>query len=424
MAFIDNLRRLLSNRPLACLVGVGAISALGDWLYLAALPILVYQWTGEAAMVGLIGAARLLPALVLSVPAGLVADRVQPRSVLVISEAVRALCMLVIACLCLIGADIWWVLAVAVVAASAGTFALPASGALVPRLARDDDELGRANALYSGLDGIANIVGPALAGVLVVTGSLPVAFALNGLTFGAMVVAIFGLVPHSAPGRPRSSTEAGGHGADRVALRDIARRIARPIALDGAISFASTALGVLSVIIAVEALNAGAGFAGALSSAAGAGALVGGLATAAVVNRRDRRGLLLALVAALVALPVLGTTSSPIVALCAMATAVAAMVTLDTLNTTSIQRLTADGTTGRAFGLLHASAALFWIAGSIVPALAASTLGPSAAVVLTTIVVALLGAGALLPAPKRARPRVASTAATQTALGSPDPAVT
>jgi hypothetical protein len=159
------------------------------------------------------------------------------------------------------------------------------------------------------------------------------------------------------------------------------------------------------VIIAVEALDTSAGFAGVLSSAAGAGALVGGLAAAAVVNRRGGRARLLALGATLIALPLLATTANPIVALGAMGTAVAAMVTLDTLNTTSIQRLTADGTTGRAFGLLHTSAALFWIAGSIVPALVASALGPGTAIGLTTITVALLGGLALLQTPQRARPR-------------------
>ena len=90
MRAIDHLRAMTTNRPLAALIAVGAVSGMGDWLYLTALPILIYQRTGDAVLVGLTGAARLLPAIVLSMPAGLVADRFPQRSILMITEAARA----------------------------------------------------------------------------------------------------------------------------------------------------------------------------------------------------------------------------------------------------------------------------------------------------------------------------------------------
>ena len=197
MRALDGISQLSSNRPLAALVSVSAVSGLGDWMYLTALPILIYQRTGDAALVGLMGAARMLPAVVLSMPAGWLADRVSPRSILLTSETIRCLAMAIVAGLSFVAGDIWLILVVATAAAAAGTFYLPASMVLMPRLARDDEEFGRANSAFAGLDGIANILGPAIAGILVVAGGLPLAFVLNGLTFAVMVVVVAAVVPRT-----------------------------------------------------------------------------------------------------------------------------------------------------------------------------------------------------------------------------------
>ena len=72
--------KLLDEAPsLFSLVVVRGVSSVGDWLYLAALPILVYQATGDIALVGLVAAGRLLPWLIMSIPAGVVVDRLSAR---------------------------------------------------------------------------------------------------------------------------------------------------------------------------------------------------------------------------------------------------------------------------------------------------------------------------------------------------------
>ena len=394
MRAIDHLRAMATNRPLAALIAVGSVSGMGDWLYLTALPILIYQRTGDVVLVGLTGAARLLPAIILSMPAGLVADRFPQRSILMITEAARAASMFVVAALCAVHGDIALILIVATAAAVAGTFAMPASAALLPRLAQSDEELGRANATFASLDGLANILGPAIAGVLVITGGLALAFAVNGLTFIAML-AVLAL---AVPGLRRSNrTPVPDADARGLGLAAIARRIARPLVIDGAISFGATALSVLAVVIAAEVLDTGAAFAGALNATAGIGAVLGGLASGAFVNRGDGRGILVGLAVAVPAVIVLGTVGVPVVALAAMGITTGALVLLDTLNTTTVQRLTADGGTGRAFGLLRTSAAVWWMAGSILPAMVAATYGAAAAVGVTAVVIALLGGAAMVP---------------------------
>jgi predicted MFS family arabinose efflux permease len=392
MRAIGPLRELATNRPLVGLIGVTAISSVGDWLYLTALPVLVYQATGDAALVGVAAAGRLIPFFLLSMPAGIVADRIPQRSILLATGIIRILAMALMAVLTWTGGDILIILAVAMIAAAAGTFAMPAQGSLIPQLATDMAQLGRANALSSTLDGMACVLGPAIAGVLILAGGVPMAFALNGASFCAVVVVLVAVVP----GVGRGGAIAAGDQPARRTAEDVSwlaliRRIGRPLALDAAISFAGAATSVLAVIIAVELLGAGEAFAGALNAGAGIGVIIGGLATGLFINRDPRRGVVFGLVLSVVALILLATTSVPGLAVGLLAATVGSLILLDTLNMTTVQRLTADGGTGRALGLLHTLAAFWMMAGSIVPALIAATLGADTAVLATAAIAAVLG---------------------------------
>jgi MFS family permease len=201
MRTLDPMRQLLRNRPLAALIGAGAVSGIGDWIYMTALPVLVYARTGDAALVALATLGRLVPFFVLSMPAGIAADRFPRRVILVLTETVRCVAMLLIAGLCLVGADVGVVIALTMLAAAAGTISMPALASLTPELAADDAELGRANAIRATLDSLACVVGPAVAGVLILVGGLPFAFALNGLSFATVAIA---LIAWRSPARSRT----------------------------------------------------------------------------------------------------------------------------------------------------------------------------------------------------------------------------
>ena len=192
---VGQARRLSANPPLAALVFANGTSAIGDWLYLTVIPVLVYRETHDPALVGLVAAGRLLPWLLLSMPAGALTDRVSSRRLLLVSESTRAILMFLMTGLLLVGAPLWVVLATALGAVAAGTFAMPAQGTLIPELARDDSELGTANVLSSTLDNLACVVGPAIAGLLMITGGLEVAIVLNGLSFVVVAAVLVGIVP-------------------------------------------------------------------------------------------------------------------------------------------------------------------------------------------------------------------------------------
>ena len=403
MSRLSALRALRRNRPLSFLIGVGAVSSFGDWLYLAALPIVVYQQTHDAALVGLAAAGRLLPFFLLSIPAGVAADRFDRRRILLAAETTRCICMLAMAALSVVDGGVALLLALATMSAAAGTFAIPAQHALIPVLATDTDELGLANACSATLDNVACIAGPIVAGLLVVTAGLGVACAINGLTF-ALVVAILATI-RSIPVGTRTAADGGAATtsptttavaipAERrlIGLFPTIRAAAGPITLDAAISFGSGALGVLPVLIAVEWLRAGEAFSGVLGAAGGLGAVAGGIAAGMVVNGDQRRGTVVGVAVAAASLGLLGFAPIATVAVAASAVAVGALVLLDTLNITNLQRSLPAAALGRGFGILNTSAAVWLIAGSSIPPVVAAVVGIQAGVLVTAVVVATLGA--------------------------------
>ena len=90
-------RQLLGNRQLTKLLLGEFVSSIGDWLYLVALVVLVYDETGDPVILGIVGAARLVPYFVLSIPAGVISDRFDRRLILLVSDLARAVCMLLLA---------------------------------------------------------------------------------------------------------------------------------------------------------------------------------------------------------------------------------------------------------------------------------------------------------------------------------------
>jgi len=75
IAVLRAYRLLLRNGPLARLLAGEFVSSIGDWLYLVAILILVYEVSNDPLILGIVGAARVLPYVVLSIPAGILADR-------------------------------------------------------------------------------------------------------------------------------------------------------------------------------------------------------------------------------------------------------------------------------------------------------------------------------------------------------------
>ena len=195
MAAFAAYRRLLANGPLTRLLGGEFVSAIGDWLYIVALLVVIYRETGDPVILGAFGAIRTLPYILLSVPAGILADRVDRRLILLVTDLARGGCMLGMAAVMLTGGPILVLMALSVLAAGFSTFFYPAIGAYLPNLVDDERQLGPANSAWASLDNLGFVVGPVLGGLLVAAGGTTFAFLINAVTFVAIAVVLWGLPP-------------------------------------------------------------------------------------------------------------------------------------------------------------------------------------------------------------------------------------
>ena len=164
-------------------------------MYIVALLVVIYRETGDPVVLGLFGAVRVIPYIVLSVPAGIVADRFDRRLVLLVTDLARAACMVGMTFVLVTDGPIGALIGLSILAACFSTFSYPAFGGYVPNLVKDERQLGPANSLYASLDNVGFVVGPVLGGILVALGGTNLAFVFNALTFLVIAWILWGLPP-------------------------------------------------------------------------------------------------------------------------------------------------------------------------------------------------------------------------------------
>src|SRR6476646_8508804 len=390
-------RRVFANSRLARLMVGEFVSSVGDWLYLVAMLIVVYEQSHDPLALGLVGAARIAPYLILSVPAGILADRFERRLILLATDVSRGALQIVLAALVLTGAPVLSIVAVAIVASCISTFFGPAIGAYLPSLVDDEADLGPANSVWATLDNLAYFIGPAIAGIVIAAGGLAIAFMLNAATF-AFVAVMLATLPsrrtliEAAEDKARSEGAAEVQAAVATGWGTIIRRLPGIIVLDTATSFAGGALGVLTVVIAVDSLGAGEAATGLLNAATGIGGIAAGLAAGWIVLRRLDVGIVAGSLIGAVGLVVLGMTGDLAPALLA----VGALLLLDVIMATVLQRLVPDEERGRAMGFVQIPGGLASIVGAFTAPLLADQFGVAAALGLIAIVSTVLGLAAVV----------------------------
>ncbi len=265
MAAGSTYGRILGNGAFVRLLVAQTISAIGDWLYMVAMLVVVYQVTQDALILGLVGAVRLLPWVLLSVPAGVAADRFDRRSILIVTSVARAVLMLVLAILVSTGAPVIAIVLTGLLAAGVSAYFGPAIGAYLPTVVGDERDLGAANSLWATLDNVAFFIGPAVAGLRIAAGGLGFAFVLDALCFGCVVVVLSPLPrgmegaadratqrlptgPTAGPTADPVRTVGGGVPRQRAPEPEMSRAallrtVSGPLIVDGATTFASQGLG-------------------------------------------------------------------------------------------------------------------------------------------------------------------------------------
>jgi len=239
---------------------------------------LVLGLTNSAALLGLTSAAANLPILLLSLYAGVLADRVDQRRLLVATQVAAALFTAVLAALTTLGAvEFWHVLVIAFLVGCTSAMSSPAYQALVSSLV-GPRALGNAIALNSAQFNFSRIVGPSFAGIGIALGGIALSFWANSLSFlvVALVLATLPIRNTRAIGQLEASLWS--NIAEGVRYARSAPPVPTLLLLTVPPALLNLNYLVFLPIFARDVLGIGAAGLGLMTSAVGVGAVTGALA--------------------------------------------------------------------------------------------------------------------------------------------------
>jgi MFS family permease len=150
----------------------------------------IYQITGSALALGLVGLVRIIPVIGFSLLSGLVADRFDRRKLMMLSQSGMALCAMLLGYLAWRNTpSAWPIYLLAAASSTFGAFDLPARQALIPALVPRED-LPNAFSLNATMFQAASVIGPALGGMILAHIGLHWAYWLNAVSFLAILGAL------------------------------------------------------------------------------------------------------------------------------------------------------------------------------------------------------------------------------------------
>jgi MFS family permease len=260
-------------------------SVAGTWMQNIAMAWLVVQLAphSRGLAVGLLAACRFGPFTVLGLFSGVVTDRFDNRRVVMATQAAQMVLAAVLAAITLLGhVQLWQVYAIAVLTGCALVFDAPSRQNLTFQMV-GRDELPNAIALNSSLFNTARIVGPALAGVLIAAVGTGWCFAINTVSYvavlgGLLAMRVSELYPLLDRGRP--TLWRGTREGFAYALHN--RTVLVTLAMTAVFTAVGFNFNILLPLLAKNTLEAGPRTFGIISACFGAGALVGALSAAAV----------------------------------------------------------------------------------------------------------------------------------------------
>jgi MFS family permease len=326
------------------------ISGVGRQVTVVALPFELWQLTHSSLSIGLLAIVQLVPILIFALGGGAVADAVDRRRLLLVTQVLLASASLSLAVLAAQPSPpVWAFYVIAFVAAGVGAVDQPARSSAIPRLV-PRERLQAAIAVNSFSFEAVAVIGPVFAGVLIQLAGVSTAFAFDTASFIAALAALLMIAPippHPDAARP-------GIGAVLEGLRFAGAR--RIVLATFVIDLDAMIFGMPSSLfpqLALTVFNAGAAGYGLLTAAPAVGALVGaGLSGWVARIRRPGRGVVIAIAGwgfAIVAFGLL-SWSFPLALLC-LAIAGGADVISAVFRSSIVQLETPDQLRGRLMSI-------------------------------------------------------------------------
>jgi MFS family permease len=271
-----------------------SISLIGTWMTRVATSWLVYRLTGSALLLGVVGFAGQIPTFLLAPFAGVLVDRLNRRNLLVWTQVLAGLQSLAIAGLTLARIiTIHEIIALSALQGLINAFDMPGRQSFLVQMVSGDtgksekQDLSNAIALNSSIVNMARLIGPALAGIVIAAVGEGYCFAIDGVSYIAVVVSLLMMrVPPSTLNRATTSMldqlrEGWSYVVNFRPIRTI-------LTLFALLSLMGMPFIVLMPIFASQVLHGGPHTLGYLMGASGVGALISALSLAL---RKSVRGL-------------------------------------------------------------------------------------------------------------------------------------
>jgi len=191
----DNSALLLRSKKYAVFWAASLLSNIGTWMQQVAEPWLVLSISGSPFLLGLDAFAVNGPFWMLTLFGGVLADRRDRASVIFFFQGIQMLCLMLIVILVATGwIRVWMIIVFSLIAGTTDALSMPAFASLIPSIIRRKD-LGRAIALNSMQFNLARILGPAIAGLVMLQYGPVWCFSANAISFIPFFLSIYWLLP-------------------------------------------------------------------------------------------------------------------------------------------------------------------------------------------------------------------------------------
>ena len=252
------------------------VSLTGTEMTRTAVSWQIYELTGSELALGMIGAARLIPLVLLALGSGVLADALDRRKLMIFAQAAMLICALVLATSTALNLTTLWVIyIVTALSAAAHTLGLPARQALIPNLVPREQLAGALTMNITAWQ-LATVLGPTVGGLIIASSGVGTVYWIDVASFSVIIGALLLIRTRTAPqpGEKREISVAAAMDGMRFVLGN--KLIMSTMLLDFLATFFSAATTLLP-IFAADILQVGPQGLGLLYAAPSAGALVASL---------------------------------------------------------------------------------------------------------------------------------------------------
>jgi len=255
------------------------ISVTGTWMQSLAQSYLVYEVLESSPFeLGLVAVFQFAPVLLLGIPAGIVADRLPKRNILVVSQSIFAILALLLTVLVALGhVQVWHVYAVATVFGITNAFDMPTRQSFVSEMVGKESVMN-AIALNATLFNTGRVLGPAIAGLVLAFFGPAVCFGINAVSYTAVITGL--VMMRIKPLARQAVGSAGARLREGLSYVRATPDILRPIILVGIVGVFGMNFPLWVPMLASDSFDSGGETYGLLFASMGVGSLAGALALA------------------------------------------------------------------------------------------------------------------------------------------------